>query len=517
VKLAPIALFVYKRPDHLRQALKALAACRLIEQSTLIVFSDAAKHGASQEDVRAVAQVREIVRQIGWCKELVVHERPTNFGFQNQIEGITKVLNDEGRVIVLEDDLVVSPAFLEYMNQALETYQGDDDVMHVSGYMLPVDCELPDTLFYNAATCWGWGTWQRAWKFFRDAPEEQLHALSDHPKRDAFDCPPYCYLNQLRDNVTGKVKTWDGMWHASIFLRGGLCLHPGRSLVQNIGHDGTGENCVPSRQFDTAVNERSLNVERIPKREWPAIRREIASHYGIHAPGPLARSRSWLAKSLKANLGAFFEKVLPQFGQFRKNPYGDVASGSAVHGQSRLYSPYRFEQSFLGAYSYIAEDSVVKNTSIGKFVSIGTGFRCGFGIHPVDTVSTSPVFYSVHKQTGETLSRNNKVVESKPVVIGNDVYIGMGVTVLDGVSIADGAVIGAGAVVTADIPPYAIAVGVPATVIRYRFEPAVVARLIASRWWDGSIETLRRVERNVLDVEAFLTEHEASQSAPGRR
>jgi acetyltransferase-like isoleucine patch superfamily enzyme len=517
VKLAPIALFVYKRPAHLRRALKALAACRLIEQSTLIVFSDEAKHGASDEDVRAVAQVRQIVRQIDFCKQLVVHERAVNFGFQNQIEGITEVLKDEGRVIVLEDDLVVAPAFLEYMNQALETYRDDDDVMHVSGYMLPIDCELPDTVFYNAATCWGWGTWQRAWKHFRDAPEEQLRAVASHPRRDAFDCPPYSYLNQLRDNVAGKVRTWDGMWHASIFLRGGLSLHPGRSLVQNMGHDGTGENCVPSNQFDTAANERSLKVERIPKHEWPTIRQGIARHYGIHSPGLLARCRNWLLRHLKVRLRAFFEKMFPELGRLRKNPICDVVAESTVDGQSRLYSPYRFEQSSLGAYSYIAEDSVVKNTSIGKFVSIGPGFRCGFGIHPVDTVSTSPVFYSVHKQTGETLSRNNKVVESKPVLIGNDVYIGMRVTILDGVSIADGAVIGAGAVVTHDIPAYAIAVGVPAKVVRYRFEPPVIARLLASRWWEGPIETLSRVERNVLDVEAFLREHEASADVRGPR
>lgn len=514
-QLAPIVLFAYKRPAHLRQCLAALARCELISDSKLVIFADAAKHQAGAEDLRGVAEVREIIHQIDWCGELIVHERVVNFGFQNQISGITEVLADHDRVIVLEDDLVVAPSFLEFMNQALQVYRNDDDVMHVSGYMLPLNCALPDTLFYNAATCWGWGTWRRAWAHFRDEPERQLEAISRHPKRADFDCPPYWYLNQLRDNVAGKVKTWDGMWHASVFLRGGLSLHPGSSLVRNIGHDGTGENCVSSPQFDTPATDRQLSVERIAKREWPRIRREIAKHYGIRTPGVMRRGRQWLAAKTRELAGAALAKLVPEIRQLKGSTraLAETLVDSDVHVQSKLYPPFRFEQSGIGAYSYIAEDSIVKNTRIGKFVSIGSGFRSGFGIHPVDTVSTSPVFYSVHKQCGETLSGNDKVIESRPIQIGNDVYIGMGVTILDGVIVADGAVIGAGAVVISDVPAYAIAVGVPAKVIRYRFDPPTIARLLASQWWNGPLDTLKQVEQNILDVRAFLDAHERSAFA----
>jgi acetyltransferase-like isoleucine patch superfamily enzyme len=513
--LSPVVLFVYKRPLHLAKALDALSRCPLIESSTLIIYSDAAKHGARAEDLANVRAVRDLVHKIDWCGELVVREREVNYGFQNHILGIGEVLETYDRVIVLEDDLLVSPSFLEFMNCALDVYREDDDVMHVSGYMLPLNGHLPDTLFYNAASCWGWGTWQRAWKYFRDEPAAQMEAISIHPKRSEFDCPPYWYLNQLRDNVSGAVRTWDGMWHASVFLRGGWCLHPGRSLVNNIGHDGSGENCVPSQQFDTAVYGTPPLVKRIAKREHPRIRSMIEEQFYIRRPGPISRVRHWIADQARAVARSALRRLVPELELTLNSPtFGRVAAirtdGSAVDSLSKLYPPYRFESSSLGAYSYIAEDSIVKNARIGKFVSVGAGFRCGFGLHPVDTVSTSPVFYSVRKQCGATLSRNDKVVETRPIEIGNDVYIGMNVTVLDGVCIGDGAVVGAGAVVTKDIPPYAIAVGIPARVVRYRFDPVTVSRLLATSWWDGDAETLARVERHVLSVQTFLAAQESN-------
>lgn len=510
---SPVVLFVYKRPQHLAKALEALSRCSMIKASTLIIYVDAAKHGASAEDRARVRAVSEIVHKIDWCGKLIIREREVNFGFQNQILGVGEVLETHDRVIVLEDDLVVAPSFLEFMNCALNVYRDDDDVMHVSGYMLPLQDCLPDTFFYNAASCWGWATWRRAWLHFRDEPAAQLEAISKHPKRSDFDCPPYWYLNQLRDNVSGAVRTWDGMWHASVFLRSGLCLHPGRSLVNNIGHDGSGENCVPSQRFDITVDILPLVVRRIAKLEHPTIRSMIAQQFDIRRPSPMRRMRQWLAGYIRTAARFALGRLVPELGLTLGRPRVGPAvlnrtDGSTVDKLSKLYWPYRFENSSLGAYSYIAEDGIVKNTRIGKFVSIGTGFRCGFGVHPVDTVSTSPVFYSVHKQCGATLSRNNKVVEARPIKIGNDVYIGMNVTVLDGVHVGNGAVVGAGAVVTEDIPPYGVAVGVPARVVRYRFDPTTVSRLLATNWWDGEPETLARVERHVLSVQAFLADQE---------
>ena len=173
---------------------------------------------------------------------------------------------------------------------------------------------------------------------------------------------------------------------------------------------------------------------------------------------------------------------------------------------TNVLPPFFLHRVLLGDYSYIAKNSSVSNCVIGKFCSIGPNFCCGLGIHPTNGVSTAPMFYSTAKQNGLSLCKKRKVEESKQTIIGNDVFIGINVTILDGVKVGDGAVIGAGAVVTNDIPPYAIAVGVPARVVKYRFDEATIKGLLEKQWWNGSEEDLKKVERNFWDVDAFLKE-----------
>ena len=166
--------------------------------------------------------------------------------------------------------------------------------------------------------------------------------------------------------------------------------------------------------------------------------------------------------------------------------------------------PYSINEARIGDYSYIAYNSNISNTTIGKFCSIGPNFLCGWGIHPLDGISTSPMFYSTRKQNGMTLSKVDKIEERKQIVIGNDVFIGANVTVLDGVTIGDGAVIGAGAVVSKDIPPYAVAVGCPIKIVKYRFDDEKIEALKRIKWWEFDEERLKEVERFFFDVDGFI-------------
>ena len=175
-----------------------------------------------------------------------------------------------------------------------------------------------------------------------------------------------------------------------------------------------------------------------------------------------------------------------------------------IGDHTKVYPPFNLHEIKLGDYSYIAKNSDINNCEIGKFCSIGPNFCCGLGIHPTNGISTSPMFYSAAKQNGISLSKENKIPEFKPSIIGNDVFIGANVTILDGVHISDGAVIGAGAVVTDNIPPYAIAVGVPATVIKYRFEEDTINNLLLRKWWDDPEEKLKEIEESFWDIEGFL-------------
>lgn len=149
----------------------------------------------------------------------------------------------------------------------------------------------------------------------------------------------------------------------------------------------------------------------------------------------------------------------------------------------RLYGATTLSKASVGRHTYFY-DCKAGNISVGAFCSIGPGTRLGaLGAHPVDQLSTHPVFFSTRRQSGTTFAERDYFDEYKTTTIGNDVWIGANAIVLDGVSIGDGAIIAAGAVVTQDAPPYAILGGVPARVIRYRFTESEIALLLKLQWW----------------------------------
>jgi acetyltransferase-like isoleucine patch superfamily enzyme len=172
----------------------------------------------------------------------------------------------------------------------------------------------------------------------------------------------------------------------------------------------------------------------------------------------------------------------------------------------KVVPPFFLHRVEIGDYSVLAYNVHAANVKIGKFCSIGPNFCCGLGLHPSNGISSSAMFYSTSKLNGMTLSKVDKYEEKKQTVIGNDVYIGANVFVLDGVHISDGAVVGAGAVVTKDIPPYAVAVGIPAKVVKYRFDEKTIDALLKKQWWYGTKEVLQKVEQNFWDVDAFLAD-----------
>lgn len=171
---------------------------------------------------------------------------------------------------------------------------------------------------------------------------------------------------------------------------------------------------------------------------------------------------------------------------------------------TNVVAPYYLHNLELGDYSYIARNANATNVKIGKFCSIGPNFCCGLGLHPTNGISTAPMFYSKAKQNGVSLVKEVVYEEQKQTIIGNDVFIGANVTIIDGVTIGDGAVIGAGAVVVKDIPPYAVAGGVPAKVIKYRFDQDVIAKLMELQWWNWPDDELQKVADKEFDVLEFI-------------
>lgn len=184
----------------------------------------------------------------------------------------------------------------------------------------------------------------------------------------------------------------------------------------------------------------------------------------------------------------------------------DIKKNVVLGKHVKVYSKYQLMNVQIGDYSYISYNCNIHNTTIGRFCSIGQNFISGLGIHPTQSLSTSPVFYSTLKQSGFTFSRTNLIVESKPVVIGNDVFIGANVSILSGVIIGDGAIVASGAVVTKDVPPYAMVGGVPAKIIKYRFDNQTVHSLLEIQWWDFPTERMNSIVENLFTVDAFISE-----------
>lgn len=280
MKLAPIVIFSYDRPKHLQQTLDALAKNELAELSDLFIFCDGAKEVAPVEQMARIKENRKVAHAASGFKSVTVIERPKNIGLKANIVGaVTEIVNKYGRIITLEDDIVTSRGFLQFMNEALEMYRDDEQVMHISGYMWPHRWPLPETFFYEVPyPGGGWATWKRAWQYYDDDAEKQYHKWED--RWGEFNKFGGDYLSkQLVANYEGRMNTWFIKWHAVLLERGGLTLYPGRSLTNNIGFDETATNSGTTHAFDIAKPAEKIKVMHKPIRENWLASHEIYAFY----------------------------------------------------------------------------------------------------------------------------------------------------------------------------------------------------------------------------------------------
>ncbi len=262
---SPLALFVYNRPDHVRQTVEALAANTLAGRTALHVFSDAPRNTAAK---LAVEEVRSYIRTVTGFQSVEIIERETNLGLARSIiEGVTDLCEKYGRVIVVEDDLVTSPYFLSYMNDALTRYEYEGRVMQIVGYMFPINLTLEeDALFLPVTSSWGWGTWKRAWQHFDASGAGYQNLVNDQNLRRAFDLNgKHEFFKMLASQLRGEADSWAIRWYLSVFLMKGLVLYPRKPLVENVGFDGSGVNCVVSR-IDATEIDPHFCVATMPKR-----------------------------------------------------------------------------------------------------------------------------------------------------------------------------------------------------------------------------------------------------------
>lgn len=304
---APIVLFVYNRPWHTRQTLNSLTNNELADKSVLYIYADGAKSNATPTQIEAIKEVRTIIREKQWCKEVHIVENEQNKGLANSvIAGVTQIVNQYGKIIVLEDDMLSSPHFLAFMNKGLDFYENQEEVANIHAYIYDIP-DLPTTFFLNDPGCWGWAAWKRSWDLFEPDGAKLIKEIEAKNLVKRFDYEgTYPYFDMLKRQVEGKNDSWAIRWYASLFLKNKLSLYPFKSLIHNIGNDTSGTNTITNeRYFDVNISEKVSDIQEIKIEPSKEAYQKIVNFWKENYPAisSLQKVKSGLkAILLKSNL-----------------------------------------------------------------------------------------------------------------------------------------------------------------------------------------------------------------------
>jgi len=261
-QLAPIVMFVYKRPLHTEKTLQFLKKNSLAKDSILYIYADGPKDNDNNETLEKIKSVRSIIRSEAWCKEVIINESDFNNGLAASIRnGVSEVIEKYGKVIVLEDDLVCSKAFLSYMNQALDYYTDKESVFSISGYNLPPErMAFPKNYPYDVYVSlrngsWGWGTWKNRWDKIDWEVKTYPTLLQQPAMQEAFNRGGDDVFEMLKMQQEGKLNIWSIQFTLAHFVHHAVSIVPVVSYVNNIGLDGSGENC----SINPIYNNQKLN------------------------------------------------------------------------------------------------------------------------------------------------------------------------------------------------------------------------------------------------------------------
>lgn len=277
-KKISVAVFTYNRPEHTQRTLDALSKCWRIEDCEFHFFSDGPRVSA---DCVAVNATRKVIHSWAFHFGATVVERPQNFGLAKSIvSGVSSLCELYGRVIVLEDDLVVSPDFLHFMIESLVRYENEEQVMQIGGFTIaPPSGLTADAFFLPVTTTWGWATWQRAWKKFSWDPLELEEAKLDSEWRRRFDLNDTCaFSSMLEDRITGKNDSWGILWWYAVSRLHGLVVYPAKSLVWNGGFDGSGVHCGRGDFLQQGQASRYLQAGLPPSLLFPSVTEYSSDH-----------------------------------------------------------------------------------------------------------------------------------------------------------------------------------------------------------------------------------------------
>ena len=275
---APIALFCYNRLAHVKKVFSSLENNSEFSESKLFVYIDGPR---SDTDLEKGNEIESFFHSVNNSGQIQIYRSKMNLGLSKSIKsGITKTLSEFSKVIVLEDDIVVSRFFLQFMNEGLDHYENQNSVASIHGYLYPLKKKFDKPFFIRGSDCWGWATWRRAWKLYNDDGEELYNSILNQNLQEHFDFNGRGgYMNMLKDQIIGVNDSWAVKWYASTYLNQMLTLYPNISLVKNIGFDGTGYHSNCTNSYLTELSELRINPKNIPIEENLIARREFEKFF----------------------------------------------------------------------------------------------------------------------------------------------------------------------------------------------------------------------------------------------
>jgi hypothetical protein len=295
-----IALFVYNRLEHTKNTINALKR-NDVSNVTLYVFSDGFKNS---DDEKSVNQLRLYLKNIEGFSKVIVTESNENKGLAKSIiSGVTSVLKKHETVIVLEDDLVVSPYFVDYMRNGLLKYKDDRQVMSIAGYSYPIFAETledkSDTYFLKLTTSWGWGTWKDSWDFFEKDVDKIVQNFSKDEIKEFNINNSENYWKQVLLNKSKVIDTWAIFWYAAVYKNNGLTLFPKVSMVDNTGHDGSGTNCGATNRYDVRLNDSAIKFYEENIKENKYARNQLEQYFKDTKISFMIRAINYVKRKIK--------------------------------------------------------------------------------------------------------------------------------------------------------------------------------------------------------------------------
>jgi GR25 family glycosyltransferase involved in LPS biosynthesis len=273
-----IAIFAFNRPSHLEKCLTSVKLNKEAIESDLTIYVDGPR---SETDLVSVNEVLAIAERVTGFNSILVVKSQINKGLANSIvDGVSRILDKNAAVIVLEDDLIVSPFFLEFMSRSLKKFQNDKVIASIHGYLPSLSEEPQSPFFLRGADCWGWATWSDRWKSVEwngtklrdELIEKKLVKKFNHDGN-------YNYFGMLERQLNGENDSWAIRWHASMFLQNRLTLYPNKSLVINTGMDGTGRHSGISEDYDTKLSSTPITIENLKVEESIKMRQEFSKFF----------------------------------------------------------------------------------------------------------------------------------------------------------------------------------------------------------------------------------------------